>query len=96
MMRFKKPSFAASSAPEAQSALRELTKIYGNAKAEADVIVAVKDKSSFVSINGDVTEYTLSADQTTHGKFAFSILSGTNKDYGTRCEMTDNMLWTAK
>lgn len=41
MMRFKKPSFAASTAPEAQSALRELTKIYGNAKAEADVIVAL-------------------------------------------------------
>ena len=63
--------------------------------AEADMIVAVKDKSAFVSVNGDVTEYTLSQDQTTHGLFAFSLLSGTNKDYGTRCEMTDNMLWIA-
>lgn len=40
-MRFSKPAFAASSAPEAQAALRELTKLYGNAKADADVIVAL-------------------------------------------------------
>ncbi|MEQ1864801.1 MAG: NAD kinase [Micropepsaceae bacterium] len=40
-MRFTKPAFAASSAPEAQAALRELTKRYGNAKADADVIVAL-------------------------------------------------------
>jgi NAD+ kinase len=40
-MRFKKPSFAASNAPEAQAALKELTKRYGNAKADADVIVAL-------------------------------------------------------
>jgi NAD+ kinase len=40
-MRFSKPAFAASNAPEAQAALRELTKRYGNAKADADVIVAL-------------------------------------------------------
>lgn len=40
-MRFKRPSFAASNAPEAQTALKELTKRYGNAKADADVIVAL-------------------------------------------------------
>lgn len=40
-MRYKKPSFAASNAPEAQAALRELTKRYGNAKSDADVIVAL-------------------------------------------------------
>jgi NAD+ kinase len=40
-MRFSKPTFAASTAPEAQAALRELTKLYGNAKGEADVIVAL-------------------------------------------------------
>jgi hypothetical protein len=68
---------------------------FGN-PAEADLAVSVKDKSAFVSVNGEVTEYTLSVDQSTHGLFAFSILSGTNKDYGTRCEMTDIILWTAK
>ena len=40
-MRFKKPAFAASSAPEAQAALRELTKLYANANADAAVIVAL-------------------------------------------------------
>jgi len=40
-MAFSKPAFAASSAPEAQAALRELTKLYGNAKADADVVVAL-------------------------------------------------------
>lgn len=40
-MRFSKPTFAASSAPEAQAALRELTKLYGNAKADADVVIAL-------------------------------------------------------
>jgi len=40
-MRFSKPTFSASTAPEAQAALRELTKLYGNAKADADVIVAL-------------------------------------------------------
>jgi len=40
-MTFSKPTFAASNAPEAQAAQRELTKLYGNAKAEADVIVAL-------------------------------------------------------
>jgi len=67
---------------------------FGN-PAEADLVVAVKEKSAFVSVDGEVTEYTLSADQTTHGTFSFSLLSGTNRDYGTRCEMTDNILWIA-
>lgn len=40
-MRFSKPTFAASNAPEAQAALRELTKLYGNAKGDADVVVAL-------------------------------------------------------
>ena len=40
-MRFSKPLFTASNVPEAQTALRELTKRYGNAKADADVIVAL-------------------------------------------------------
>ena len=40
-MSFSKPAFAASNAPEAQAALRELVKRYGNAKADADVVVAL-------------------------------------------------------
>jgi NAD+ kinase len=40
-MRFSKIQFVASSAPEAQAALRTLARAYGNAKADADVIVAL-------------------------------------------------------
>jgi NAD+ kinase len=40
-MRFSKPCFTASSAPEAAAAQRELAKRYGNAKADADVVVAL-------------------------------------------------------
>jgi hypothetical protein len=64
-----------------------------NNPAEADFALAVKGSNAYVSVNGDVTEYTLSKDQTTQGTFAVTILSGTNSDYGTRCEMTDMMLW---
>ncbi len=64
--------------------------------AEADFILSVKGQSVFVSVDGEVTEYTLSVDQTSAGTFAFSILSGTNKDYGTRCEMTNMIFWQPK
>lgn len=40
-MRFRKIQFLASSATEAQEALRHLTRAYGNARADADVIVAL-------------------------------------------------------
>jgi hypothetical protein len=68
---------------------------FGN-PAEADFAVAVKGQSAFVSVDGDVTEYTLSADQTSRGVYGATLLSGTNKDYGTHCEMTDVMFWTQK
>ena len=41
MMKFNKPHFVASSAPEAVAALRELTKAFGNARADADVVIAL-------------------------------------------------------
>lgn len=41
MMKFGKPMFVASTAVEAQSALRDLTRRYGNAKSEADLVVAL-------------------------------------------------------
>jgi hypothetical protein len=61
--------------------------------AEADVAVIVKGAMSYVLVNGDATQYTLSADQSSAGEFALSLLSGTNKDYGTRCDITHAYLW---
>jgi hypothetical protein len=68
---------------------------FGN-PAEADFAIAVKGQSAFVSVNGEVTEYTLSVNQSSRGQYGATLLSGTNKDYGTRCEMTDVMFWTQK
>lgn len=40
-MGYRRPMFVASTATEAQAALRDLTRRYGNAKADADVVVAL-------------------------------------------------------
>jgi hypothetical protein len=64
--------------------------------AESDFVLAVSNKKAYVSVDGDVTVYTLSEDQTTAGNFALSLLSGTNKDYGTRCTATDMVVWSAR
>jgi len=68
---------------------------FGN-PAEAEFAISVKGQSAYVSVDGKFTEYTLSADQTSAGQFGLTILSGTNRDYGTRCEMTDIVMWTPK
>jgi hypothetical protein len=64
--------------------------------AEADFVLAVSNQMAYVSIDGDLTVYTLSVDQPTNGGFAISILSGTNSKFGTRCESTDMFLWNSK
>lgn len=64
--------------------------------AEADFILAVRGQKAYVGVNGTFIEYTLSTDQTSAGYFAYSVLSGTNSGYGTRCQMTDMLLWTPK
>ena len=64
--------------------------------AEADFVIAVKDRTAYVSVNDEITEYTLSKDQSSEGSFAYTIFSGTNRDYGTRCEISDPLLWTPK
>lgn len=68
---------------------------FGN-PAESDFVIAVSNKKAYVSVDGDVTVYTLSQDQATQGKIGLSLLSGTNRDYGTRCEATDIAVWSAK
>ncbi len=59
----------------------------------ADVDVIIQGATTYVVVNGAATRYTLSADQTSKGVFALSLLSGTNKDYGTRCSITNAYLW---
>jgi hypothetical protein len=62
---------------------------FGN-PAEADFKVIVKDTYAYVLVDDVVVgEYTLSQSQPVRGDLALTVLSGTNKDYGTRCEITD-------
>lgn len=65
---------------------------YGN-PAEADFLILVKGDKAYVSVDGQMTAYTLSKDQVTTGVMAYTILSGTNRDYGTRCKITNAHLW---
>ena len=66
---------------------------FGN-PAESEFALAVSNQKAYVSVDGDVTTYTLSMDQTTAGAIALSLRSGTNKDYGTRCEATEMFVWS--
>ena len=64
--------------------------------AEANFVLAVKGQRAYVSVDGEVTDYTLSQDQTTSGGFGLAVLSGIASGYGTRCEMTDMFLFKPK
>ena len=62
--------------------------------AEADFTLIVKDAYAYVLVNGEVVgEYTLAQSNILDGTVGLALLSGTNKDYGTRCEMTNLHLW---
>ena len=61
---------------------------------EADLAVIVNGTYTYVLVNGEVVgEYTLAKSKVLRGDIGLSLLSGTNKDYGTRCEMTDIHVW---
>lgn len=61
---------------------------------EADLTVIVNSTYVYVLVNGEVVgEYTLSQSRVLTGGLGVTLLSGTNADYGTRCEMTDIHAW---
>jgi hypothetical protein len=48
----------------------------------------------YVLVDGEIVgEYTLSQSRVLTGGIGVTLLSGTNADYGTRCEMTDIHAW---
>lgn len=67
---------------------------FGN-PAEAHFELIVNQKSAYVLVNHEfVGEYSLFQDKLTDpGYFLYSMISGTNKDYGTGCEITHGGLW---
>ncbi|MEP6894881.1 MAG: hypothetical protein ABI986_04665 [Chloroflexota bacterium] len=64
---------------------------------KANFTLIVKGAYAYVLVGGEVIgEYTLSQSKILNGHIGLSLLSGTNKDYGTRCEMTNIHVWTPK
>ena len=62
--------------------------------AEADFTLIVRGAYAYVLVNREVAaEYTLAQSRLSKGGIALTVLSGTNRDYGTRCEMTNLHLW---
>ena len=61
----------------------------------ADVALVVNQKKAYVILNDKlIGSYTLDTDWLTGpGDLEYTVLSGTNKDYGTRCKMTNVDLW---
>ena len=69
---------------------------FGN-PAEAEMTLLVSDNQAFVYVDDEfIGEYTLSKDRDVRGKFGFGIISGTNRDYGTRCEISNPRIWELK
>lgn len=57
---------------------------------EADFTLIVNDAIAHVLVDDEmVGKYTLSQSRILRGNLGLTLLSGTNKGYGTRCEMTD-------
>lgn len=62
---------------------------------EADFTLIVKGTTAYVLVDGELLgEYTLAQSKNLRGGLGLTLLSGTNKDFGTRCEMTDIRVWT--
>lgn len=62
---------------------------------EADFTLIVKGTTAYVLVDEElVGEYTLAQSKNLRGGLGLTLLSGTNKDFGTRCEMTDIHVWT--
>ncbi len=64
---------------------------------ETDFTLLVNGTNATILVDGKfVGRYLLNANRTLKGDIGLSLLSGTNKDFGTRCEMTNIRLWEPK
>jgi len=62
---------------------------------EADVILAVEDETITYYVNDSLAAH--AHDKQIHrGPLALTLMSGTNKDYGTRCQISDIHVWILK
>ena len=79
---------------------RELGKTRGTGRlefgnpAEAELTLLVYNNHAFVYVDDNfIGEYTLSESKELRGNFGYGIISGTNKGYGTRCQISNATMW---
>jgi len=66
---------------------------YGN-PADVELTLLVYNNHAFVYVDDNfIGEYTLSESKELRGNFGYGIISGTNKDYGTACRITNARAW---
>jgi hypothetical protein len=73
------------------------TAVYGSARQKGGVklTLIVQDSVYRVLINDKLVKtYQGSTGKLLHGQLAYTVLSGTNKSFGTRCNFTNTVLWT--
>jgi hypothetical protein len=63
-----------------------------NELAQAEIMVAVEDNDIRIFVNGDEL-YAKKQIYLETGKIAFTVITGSTLDYGTRCEMRNIELW---
>lgn len=61
-------------------------------KGEADIVMVVQGDRVVYYVNGTKV-FDRRNDEISYGDLAMTLVSGTNKDFGTRCEMTNIELW---
>lgn len=64
-------------------------------KGQVNLILIVQDETFKVLINDKLVKtYHGFTGKLLHGELAYTVLSGTNKSFGTRCNFTNTVLWT--
>ena len=61
----------------------------------ADIVLAVEGNWITFLVNGENVLHRQD-DALTSGSLNYTVVSGTNKDYGTHCRMTNVKLWVIK
>jgi hypothetical protein len=72
---------------------------YGNpsSSGKLNMVLIVQDNTFRMIIDDELVKtFTGYQGKLTEGKLAYTVLSGTNKDFGTRCKFTNTELWSLK
>ena len=68
---------------------------YGN-PAEADFKLVVNESQAYVFVDDQIITYSFAKNVNLTGAVEFALRSGTNKGYGTSCEITHTHMWISK